>query len=357
MARKTSNYYLNVINRHQVYLEGLKSGYFKSFDQEIKKADKVIAEILNTLRVDTLQELTQTRFNELLKELRLVQLGMYSGQTEKLLKNLEELSAEEAIFEQQLLTESVVLAKGVKVNKAGNAWGKVSKNPIQSTGELLDPFVKNLSARQISRIERKIVTGRAQNWTISQIVKSIRGTKVRGYKDGVLGTNWNDCRTVVRTAVQHASTQARVATWEANSSLIDGYQWISTLDLNTSPQCRGLDLQVFQVGKGPLPPIHPGCRSTTAPYFKDDVELFGEGATRSSADGPIAAETNYYDWLKTQPEAFQNDAIGPVRGKLLREGGLSSKEFADLQLDRNFQPITLDEMKKLKPNAFEKAKL
>lgn len=355
MARKTSNYYLNVINRHQTYLERLKSGYFKSFDQEIKNSDKVITEILNALKVESLNELTQNRFNQLLRELRTVQLSLYTKQTDKLLKNLEELAGEEDIFEQELLVKTVVAKKGLKINKSGNAWGKVVKNPIQATGEMLDPFVKGLSARQISRVEKAIVTGRAQGKTISQIVQMIRGTKAKGYRDGVLNKNWNDARTVVRTAVQHTSTQARVATWEANSHLIDGYQWISTLDGDTSPQCRNLDLQVFQIGKGPLPPIHPGCRSTTAPHFKDDVELWDRGATRSSADGPIPANTSYYEWLKTQPTAFQNDAIGPVRGKLLRDGGLSAKEFGDMQLDKNFQPLTLDEMKKLKPNAFERA--
>lgn len=357
MARKSSNYYLNVINRHQTYLERLKAGYFKSFDQEIKNADKAIVEILNALRVDSLKEITQTRFNELLRELRVMQLSLYSGQTAKLLKNLEELSGEEALFEKELLVQTVVAKKGQKIFKAVEPWNAVNKNPIQSSGDLLAPFVKDLSARQISRVEKAIITGRAQGRTISQIVQSIRGTKARGYKDGVLKTNWNDCRTVVRTAVQHCSTQARVATWEANSHLIDGYQWISTLDGETSPQCRNLDLQVFQIGSGPLPPIHPGCRSTTAPYFKDDVELWDKGATRSSANGPIPANTSYYQWLKTQPSAFQNDAIGPTRGKLLRDGGLSAKEFGDLQLDRNFQPLTLDEMKKLKPNAFDKANI
>jgi hypothetical protein len=87
--------------------------------------------------------------------------------------------------------------------------------------------------------------------------------------------------------------------------------------------------------------------------------LFAKDATRASiGDGgaqQVRADLSYYDWLKQQPAAFQDKAIGPVRAKLFREGGLSIERFSELQLDRNFAPLTLVEMKKLEPLAFEKA--
>ncbi|MNT13393.1 hypothetical protein D3C72_1483620 [compost metagenome] len=89
--------------------------------------------------------------------------------------------------------------------------------------------------------------------------------------------------------------------------------------------------------------------------------LFAKDATRASiGDGgaqQVRADLSYYDWLKQQPAAFQDRAIGPVRAKLLREGGLSVARFAELQLDRNFAPLTLVQMKALEPLAFEKARL
>ena len=66
-------------------------------------------------------------------------------------------------------------------------------------------------------------------------------------------------------------------------------------------------------------------------------------------------DLSYYDWLKQQPAAFQDKAIGPVRAKLFREGGLSIERFSELQLDRNFSPLTLVQMKALEPLAFERA--
>jgi hypothetical protein len=89
--------------------------------------------------------------------------------------------------------------------------------------------------------------------------------------------------------------------------------------------------------------------------------LFAEGATRASVGDSgaqqVRADLSYYDWLKQQPVAFQDKAIGPVRAKLFRDGGLSVERFADLQLDRNFSPLTLVQMKALEPLAFDRAGL
>jgi hypothetical protein len=49
--------------------------------------------------------------------------------------------------------------------------------------------------------------------------------------------------------------------------------------------------------------------------------------------------------------------IGPTRGKLLRDGGLSARRFAELQLGKTFEPLNLKEMRKLDPLAFRRAGL
>jgi len=121
--------------------------------------------------------------------------------------------------------------------------------------------------------------------------------------------------------------------------------------------CKTLDGQKFKVGEGPVPPIHIRCRSTTVADLNPKFDFLKEGRTRSGEKGPVDADLDYYDWLKNQPPGFQDQALGPVRGKLFREGGLSADKFAELQLDRNFEPLTLAEMRKLEPEAFEAAGL
>lgn len=89
--------------------------------------------------------------------------------------------------------------------------------------------------------------------------------------------------------------------------------------------------------------------------------LFAEGATRASVGDAgarqVRADLSYYDWLKQQPAAFQDNAIGAVRARLFREGGLSIERFSELQLDRNFSPLALVQMKALEPLAFFRANI
>lgn len=338
----------DIVTRHQVYLERLKSGYINDYGVAIRGADKAIGEVLQALRVESLGELTRKQLQELLTALREAQAAYYAKAMENLTQNFIALAAAETVFEEKLVST----LSQAKLRSVANAYAVALRQPISATGELLEPFLTDLSAREIKRVEDEVMKSLAQGRTISQTVSAVRGTKKNNYLDGVLQRNWTDARTVIRTATQHVSSTSRAALWAANSDIIDSYQIVATLDGKTSQQCKSLDGEVFKLGKGPRPPFHPNCRTTTVPYFGDDT-----GGTRSSETGYVKGSTTYYEWLKQQPESFQIDALGPTRAKLFRSGGLSAKEFSDLNLGRNFRPLTLSEMQELEPVAFQRAGL
>jgi hypothetical protein len=155
----------------------------------------------------------------------------------------------------------------------------------------------------------------------------------------------------------HVNTSSQSLFLEENGDILEGYRWVSVLDGSTSPVCRSLDRNVYKVDdkKAPKPPMHPNCRSAIVPELGPEFDFLDEGATRSSMNGPINQKTTYYEWLKTQPASFQEDMLGKTRAKVFRDGGLSAKEFADLNLDRNFEEITLKEMQAKMPSIFQKA--
>ena len=340
-----------IAGRHQVYLERLKAGYVGKYEDTIRRVDKAVLKVLQDLKAEKLSELNRAELKGLLQKLTREQQELYGKATEEMMDNFSALSAAEAGFETTFLATFTSL----EVKEALDAYANALRSPIQATGEMLEPFVKDLSARQIKRVEQEILKSVSQGRTISQTVSAVRGTKKRNYQDGVLGRNWEDARTVIRTATQHVSQASREATWMSNSDIVKEYEWVSTLDGKTSSTCKSLDGRHWPVGAGPKPPIHPRCRSTTTAWFPPSI--WAEGATRSAEFGPVAADQTYFDWLKDQSKEFQVDALGPTRAKLFRDGGLSAKEFSDLNLNSNFKPLTLEEMKKLQPNAFNRAGL
>ena len=351
----TSPTLINIDVRNQVLLERLKTGEHKKFTPFLKRIEKDVR-----LRLSSEGEtiISKKKLNALLADVTSLQKAIYDDYNKQLTLDLGEIALQQTGFEATSY-EAVAVGFQSTVPSAAQALTAVRVNPMQmanySGKQLLEPFIKDWSATQIQSVNNTIQQGFYQGQTNAQITKNLRGTKANKFNDGDYAKVNRSNRTIVRTAVQHSSTQARQLTMKQNSDLIKGYQWVSALDSRTSDQCTALDGMKFNIGDGPLPPIHPNCRSTTTPVLSEKFDFLDKGATRSSIDGQVSTKETYFSWLKKQPEAFQSDAIGPTRAKLLRSGGLTSDEFAKLSLNRNFEAMTLAEMQKKAPNVFDNA--
>lgn len=347
---------INSTVRHAVYLERLKVGEVRQMVEFLQEADREIRKKL--LFRSEIAAYKRDKLNRLLNEIDGLLSGLYAKQVDGLLDSLQELADYEAGFEARNLN-AVVSGVTFAVPAATTVWSAATLDPMSvrgaSGGKLLEPFLRDWATGEIEAVKNRIRQGAFEGQTNAEIVRSIRGTKALRYKDGLLEISRRHAQAVVRTAVQHVASVARMQTWQNNSDLASGYKIVATLDSRTTPVCRSLDGQRFQFGKGPVPPLHIGCRSTPVADLDDGLDFLDEGATRSSEFGYVDADLTYYQWLKRQPAAFQDTAIGPTRGKLLRNGGLSADRFSELQLDRNFQPLTLDEMRQLEPQAFARA--
>jgi SPP1 gp7 family putative phage head morphogenesis protein len=344
----------NIAVRHQVLLERLKSGFFKPFNDTLNRLDKSTREALLSLDVSKISELSKRDLNLLVAELRTLSMDLLDGQVEDFIDDLRKLSTAEAKFEIESIravAENVI----IETPPNGSAFTYANNLPIRATGELPKKFFGNLSRNEASNLDKVIRKGWIDGATIPEMVQRVRGTTVARLNDGFTKQAKRRIETQVRTATQHYSSLSRQKVWEDNSDIVEGYEWLSTLDSRTTTQCRSLDGQRFEVGEGPVPPLHYSCRSTTVPVLDESLDFLDDGATRASATGPVDADLTYYDWLKRQPSGFQDKAIGPTRGKLLRDGGLSADKFAKLNLNRNFEPLTLAEMERINPIAFSRA--
>ena len=101
-------------------------------------------------------------------------------------------------------------------------------------------------------------------------------------------------------------------------------------------------------------PNTSACRSSILPIVDKRYSVDRSDAKRSSLQGPISADMSYYDFLKTQDKAFVDDVLGNKLGKLFREGGLSTTEFAKLTVDEKYRPLTLKEIRERNKLLFDK---
>ena len=352
---------LDATIRHAVFLEKLKAGEAGKFAPFLKEIDRSIRDRLTQ---SDLTEYNVKRLEALLGEVDSLLLGIFDRYSEKLNLDLIDIANYEAEFEATSLARSAPagVSLDLAVPTATAIRAAVLTNPLSvrgiGGGKLLKSFIDGWAQAECDRVTGTIRQGFFEGQTNFQIIRNIRGTKAAGYKDGILAVTNRNASTIVHTAIQHVSSQARMEVAKENTDVVTEIEMVATLDSKTSQTCRSMDKRRFPVDSGPRPPFHPNCRTTFVLITKLSV-VFAKDATRASVgdDGPqqVSASLDYYQWLQLQPAAFQDVAIGPVRAKLFREGGLSVQRFAELQLDRNFEPLTLAQMKGLEPLAFQRA--
>ena len=167
----------------------------------------------------------------------------------------------------------------------------------------------------------------------------------------------NQVMALVRTSINQVANAASQQVYEANQDITKKYRYIATLDTRTSARCRALDGREFEYGKGPMPPQHFNCRSTTVPIL--DYDQLGKdlgikdlepppSGKRAASGGMVPSDTTYGEWLKKQPRSVQNDAIGadkvPYFNRLADKYG-AKDAMAKLVRDDGSE-LSLDDLRK-----------
>ena len=341
--------------RHAAHLERLKSGNVNDIlallDDINKELIGVVASDIASARALKQAEKQIKAFSEAAKK-RYVE-DIFS----EIDKQIESLAEYEADFEIRNLGQAIkhefVLPKTAQLVTAINSTPLNLGGRFQ--GSLLGGLKNSFADAQIRTMGNIIRASYAAGITTPDTIRALQREAFPIAK--------RDLEAVVRTSLQHAANQTRVETWRANDDIVKGIQIIATLDGRTTAECRARDGQILPLDSNDIPGYHFNCRTTTAAALDRYFDFLSRGETRAARDPEtgkiekVPAKQTYYAWLKNQPAAFQDSVIGPTRGKLLRDGGLSAQRFAELQLDKRFKPVTLKEMRELDPVAFAKAGL
>lgn len=356
--------------RHQVDLQGYATGVLHRLLAVLNRSDeRLMAELTVKLADFDPTLFSMERLESLLTSVRSLSAAIYAELGEELTKELRDFVAYEVSYQHQMLVEHLPVAVHVAAVSAEQVYAAAMARPFQ--GVLLKGVWADLDTSKMKKVRQAIAQGFVEGKTTDQIIRELRGTRAKGYADGVIERDRRDVEAVVRTAIGHTACVAQDNVMTANADLIKALQWSATLDLRTSPQCRIRDRLLYTPddhkpighkvpwGAGPGR-LHWRCRSGQVPVLKshkelgiDILEIEAGGKKRASMDGQLSADTSYADWIKKQSARRQDEVLGPTRGRLLRDGKL---EMADLYSARG-ELLTLEDLRKRDVEAFKRAGL
>jgi len=193
-------------------------------------------------------------------------------------------------------------------------------------GETVEKAFRGIAARSSERLGGAIRQGVLSGETNVQIARRLMGRlnfneyAKEGTRAFALAGNQplklanNQIKTIVRTSINQVSNAASQSVYAANKDVAPEYEYVATLDSRTSSICQRLDGQKFGYDKGPTPPQHFNCRSTTVPVV--DYEGLGltpppetKITTRPSETGRVPQKVSYGDWLYEQRARGANDKL------------------------------------------------
>lgn len=295
---------------------------------------------------------TKKRLNLLLKDTKEKLNSIYSEwYKEHLQTTLLDTAGLELDFQQQLHAK----VETVRPSDA-QALSAAKNNPllIGTKGGAVDftSFTTDWKPQEIKRVASMINAGFYTGETTDSIARGINGLKSSKYADGILNLSRANIQAMVRTSIAHQATAAKAEFGKGNEDIIKGVEIVATLDSRTSDECMSRDGDVYLYADNanpPLPPYHINCRTSYSYVYAPEFDYLKTGATRASkgADGgaQVSAKQTYYGWLKTQPAAFQDEALGKAKGKVFRNAGLTTDEFKQVAVNRFKQPLTIQQMK------------
>ncbi len=189
-------------------------------------------------------------------------------------------------------------------------------------GEVISKAFRGIAVDQAERFSQVVRQGLLTGETTPDIAKrligilqfgeeakTVRQLIAAGGQSTVVADN--QVMALVRTSINQVANAASQQVYEANQDITKKYRYVATLDTRTSARCAALDGREFEYGKGPMPPQHFNCRSTTVPIIDPDILPPSDKATRASAGGQVPVDQSYGEWLSKQPRSVQADALGP----------------------------------------------
>jgi SPP1 gp7 family putative phage head morphogenesis protein len=379
--------------RHQIGVQRVSAG---NVQRILRILDRSTKELNAKLRARGLpNSVTTKRYKELAKDIRALRKQIFKELLATNRSDLKALAKAEQEFARRMLENSIPVRLDFATAEIARLNALVTENPFTAgtnAARSLTQWWNGLATADGNRIIDALQLGIVQNETIGQITSRV-----------TTATNMTraNAEAVVRTGVNHASNVARNEFFKANKEVVPALMWSAMLDGRTTIQCASRDGYYAPSDGGdwtgvpephlgdPLerPPIHVQCRSYMVgvlsskgiaeqmgnrPFVRDartrrmrEKDFRAEAKAEVGAKkwsqmtpkqrtakissnrrawteqnvGSVPVQTNYDQWLRRQPAAFQNEVLGVAKGRAFRKG-LTLDKF----LDRRGNELTLTQL-------------
>lgn len=290
-----------------------------------------------------LTEWNRNKLNKLLADVREVIADGYGGAQGQLFLLLEGLSPIVAKASGSALEVLLPPLMAVSLPPSSHLLAIAGDAVVQ--GAAIREWWGKQAGDTAFRFAAAVRQGLLMSETNGQIIQRITGKA--GFP-GVMAISRNNAAALVQTSVAQVANDARMAVFKANDHLISKYRWVTALDSHVCIRCAALADKTWKPGnvQMPLPPIHFNDRCILSPETKSWKELGIDVADppegmRASRDGPVPANTTFSQFLDRKGKDFQDEALGPGRAQMWRDGKIS---LADLTNGRG-NPLTLDQLR------------
>lgn len=159
------------------------------------------------------------------------------------------------------------------------------------------------------------IWGKYRPELVNYLDKELKQNLIMGRNPNKLAKNLSDsfgvkkhqAENLLRTETAYFQQEAQAMCFDDLN--VDKYRIVATLDHRTSPICRQMDFKVFdekdrEVGVN-APPFHCRCRTTTAPYFEDEIDI--KRMMRDSNNKSVYVENlSYEEWYKKYVETDED---------------------------------------------------
>lgn len=301
----------DIFTRQALFIEQVKANEALLFNDVLAQIESDFKKMLGLIKYENLGELNKAQVQGFIKALRGSQTKIYSKYQRQLLARLQQftevvvnqtviasgsylnaiqtkqdegdfiivpvgLTRAKNLIESEYKDNNFSATNGLFMLLAGTAmlakfWPTVKNSPMPTSGALLINYVNTAIASNMMKVSQAVMAGWVNKLSVKELEIQVLGSKTTGEgnpnvpggtKSSEVTKIRNATKAVVASVVQHVG---QVAVSSVTSAVWAGYQWLSVMDQRTSGICRYLNNRLFRYGEGPLPPVHPNCRSHTMP--------------------------------------------------------------------------------------------